>query len=469
MSSDSIIFPEARYHLVGIGGMGMAPLALFLKQAGCVISGEDDNFHPRVYKLLISKGIEISRKPDHSSLRGIVFSNAIPSAHPALQSGLSREIPCIRRGEFLARLCRQFKTLVVAGSHGKTTTCGLIIHILRRSGFSCNYIMGGLFACADEDPARFDSDSDWLVVEVDESDGSISEFEPEGTLLVNIDWDHPDFYSKWSNVLNVFNALAGRTREFLLYNKACRNSCDLDFSQTPGRVYSFGTEADYQLAGFENRRLRVGGNFRNWSMEVSFEEWFNAENAVAALAAADLLNCNFGEEVLQSFNGIWRRQETLYQENGFRVMEDYGHHPTEIRNLLEAVGQKKGPLMVVFQPHRYSRTLQFNQQFADSLKLADCLVIMEVYGAGEAPIAGGTGLDLFNRCAGLFPSQALFYCQNGDSVLRRLKAFHPDNGVLLFVGAGDIQSAAESYVHQLRNADRELELSAVRRPLSFLL
>ncbi len=468
MSSHSNTFPIAHYHLLGIGGMGMAPLALFLKQAGCQISGEDDNFHPRVHKLLISNGIEISRKPDYSTLKGIVYSNAIPQAHPALQSGLSREVPCIRRGEFLARLCRCFKTLVVAGSHGKTTTCGLIIHILRRSGFPCNYIMGGLFARDDEDPARFDSDSDWLVVEVDESDGSISEFEPEGTLLVNVDWDHPDFYTNWSNILNVFNELAGRTRRFVLYNKACRNSFNLDFSQSPGRVYSFGTEAEFQLAGFENRRLQVGGNFRDESMEVPFEEWFNAENAVAALAAAHLLNCNFGEEVLQSFNGIWRRQETLYQRNGFRVMEDYGHHPTEIRNLLEAVRQKKGPLIVVFQPHRYSRTLQFNRQFADSLKLADCLVIMDVYGAGEAPITGGSGLDLFDRCAKFFPSHALYFCQNGGSVLRRLKALDLDHGLLLFLGAGNIQMAAESYVHHLRDANRELVVSTARRSLSLL-
>lgn len=459
MTSDSIDFPNARYHMLGIGGMGMAPMALFLKQAGCHVSGEDDNFHPRVHKLLLSNGIEISRKPDYASLNGIVFSNAIPSAHPALQSGLSRKVPCIRRGEFLALLCRHFKTLVVAGSHGKTTTCGMIVHILSRSGFACNYIMGGLFASEDEDPARFDSDSDWLVVEVDESDGSISEFEPEGALLVNIDWDHPDFYSNWNNALNAFTALAGSTREFLLYNKACRNSCDLDFSLCPGRVYSFGTNGDFHLAGFKNRHLHVGGNFRDRNLEVSFEEWFNAENAVAALAAARLLNCKFGGEVLKSFDGIWRRQETLYNGDGFCVMEDYGHHPTEIRNLLEAVGKKKGPLTVVFQPHRYSRTLQFKHQFADSLKSADRLVVMEVYGAGEAPIPGGTGSDLFNMCAGLFPAQGLFFCQNGDSVLRRLKALDIDKGVLLFLGAGDIQLAAESYVHHLRDADRGWEFS----------
>ena len=467
MISQNIKLQDARYHLVGIGGMGMAPLALFLKQAGCQISGEDDNFHPRVHKMLTSNGIEISSKPRYGALDAIIFSNAIPSVHPALQGGLYREVPCIRRGEFLAQLCRRFKTLVVAGSHGKTTTCGLIIHVLNRSKFSFNYIMGGFFASDAEDPAHFDSESDWLVVEVDESDGSISEFDPEGAVLVNIDWDHPDFYSNWSNVLDTFTALAGRTREFLLYNNSCRNSRDLDFSPCPGKVYSFGIDADFQLLKFEDQHLRLGGFFQDRKLEVSFEESFNAENAVAALAVAHLFNCDFEADVLQSFNGIWRRQEILYQANGFSVMEDYGHHPTEIKSLLEALRRKKSPLAVVFQPHRFSRTLQFMEDFADSLKSADCLIIMEVYGAGEAPIPGATGMDLFHECAKRFPSHKLYFCQDDAAVLGRLKALDLDEGFLLFLGAGDIQSAAESFVHHLRGREGGWEFPTRPSPALF--
>ena len=150
MINKDTVLKESRFHLLGVGGMGMAPLALFLKQAGCRITGQDDNFHPRVERLLLGSDIELGRDPDFQSTDAIVYSNAIAITHPILVEARDKGIAVIRRGEFLASLSNRFKTVAVAGSHGKTTTCGLLIHALKSSGFPCNYILGGLFSGDDQ-------------------------------------------------------------------------------------------------------------------------------------------------------------------------------------------------------------------------------------------------------------------------------------------------------------------------------
>ena len=157
--------------------------------------------------------------------------------------------------------------------------------------------------------------------------------------------------------------------------------------------------------------------------------------------------------MFEEFPGLWRRQEVVYETEGFCVIEDYGHHPTEIRQLFEALSRREGPLIVVFQPHRYSRTLQFKHEFAEVLSKAHQLIVMEVYGAGEEPIPGGYGTHLFETYSDIAPHRESFFCPDEAAVLDRLQLINPRKGVLLFLGAGNIQDVASSYVSQLDKAN----------------
>ena len=442
-------FPDKHFHLLGVGGMGMAPLALFLKQAGCRVTGEDDNFHPRVHQLLMENGVEISQKPELDLIDGVIYSNAIPAIHPVLVASENANVESMRRGEFLAMLSGFYRTIVVAGSHGKTTTCALLIHALSSAGFNCNYVLGGLFSKDLKLPASHDSQSIWLVIEVDESDGSIQHFEPTVSLLVNVDWDHADFYESKNICLDTFLTLINRTKSHVFLNQSCKNSSELDLTNLSAAIHTFGVGGEARIEKFEDRVLSIGGSLPTCSLPVPFDEPFNAQNALAALSVVHLLVGDIKSDLLTDFPGLWRRQEFLYSKGELSVVEDYGHHPTEIQRLFEALRQKDEILTVVFQPHRYTRTLQFKRDFATVLGHANCLIVMEVYGAGERPIPGGTGADLFKLCTEVSPSIDSYFCESHEATMKRLNILNPRKGILLFLGAGDIQEVATAYVRGL--------------------
>ncbi|MDA0347237.1 MAG: UDP-N-acetylmuramate dehydrogenase [Verrucomicrobia bacterium] len=439
------------FHMIGVGGMGMAPLAIFLKQAGCRVTGEDDNFHPRVHQMLLGNGVEISNKPDWGSADGIIYSNAIGLNHPGLKSALAQKVPSMRRGEFLAALSKCFKTIAIAGSHGKTTTCGLLIYALTQSGIDFNYILGGLFSEDRLLPGHSNKESLWLVIEVDESDGSIESFVPAICLLVNVDWDHADYYQTKNKCTETFRQLIKRTSEHVFLNRSCELSRGLDLSGIDAAIHTFGENGEAQLTRFSNGTMEVSGSLPSCTLKVPFDEPFNAQNALAALSVVHLLKGKLNDSLLAAFPGLWRRQEVLFEKNGFSVVEDYGHHPTEIRKLFEAFHLKGGSISVVFQPHRYSRTLQFKSEFAEVLSQADRLLMMEVYGAGEDPIPGGTGTDLFNAYSEIAPDRESYFCKDQKAVLEQLAKLKQASGVLLFLGAGNIHNVAAEYVSNLNN------------------
>ncbi|MBH54676.1 MAG: UDP-N-acetylenolpyruvoylglucosamine reductase [Opitutaceae bacterium] len=442
-------FSDKHFHLLGVGGMGMAPLAIFLKQVGCKVSGEDDNFHPRVHELLLANEIEISQKPKLETVEGVVYSNAIADAHPIISAAEASGIPTTRRGHFLAELSSFYNTVVVAGSHGKTTTCGLLIHILKEFGFNFSYILGGLFSSDLNLPAGFSGQSKYLIIEVDESDGSIDAFKPSLSLLVNVDWDHSDYYATRNKCLDAFKGLLSRTTSEVFVNQSCENSRNFNLNDLSATIHTFGEDGQTRIEKFENGVLTLGGKTSSQSFAVPFEELFNVQNALAALSVARHLTNSVDKSALENFPGLWRRQEYLYQSDTFSVVEDYGHHPTEIRNLFEALKKDDPFLTVVFQPHRYSRTLQFKREFADVMSQADRILFMEVYAAGEKPIWGGMGIELFEMFTEMDPEKEAYFCKDHSCVMDRLKALNPQKGILLFLGAGDIQSVAAEFAKGL--------------------
>jgi UDP-N-acetylmuramate--alanine ligase len=440
-------------HLVGVGGTGMAPLALYLREMGFQVSGEDDALAVSVSRWLERTGVTVTSRGDVPAACGlVVHSSAIPADHPARGQAAARGLPAVRRGEMLAEMLHGKKLVAVVGAHGKTTTTGMLITALRRAGFPCGWLLGGLLQDESVPPGRFDA-GDWVVAEIDESDGTIDLFSPEITVLVSLDWDHPDHYRRIEQLEETFRGLVDRTRGTVVFDPACALSARAVGARAG--AFTFGPDGHYRARvvgeSADHLVLRLDGGFPSVELSVRAQGAFNAHNATAALAAVHLMGVALSPNLLADYPGVQRRQTVLLATDSLTIIEDYAHHPTEIRALLTSLRQRQARrLVVVFQPHRYSRTAQFKSEFAAALGLADRVFLLDVYPAGERPVAGGTTVDLlaeFAKCGvpvpvthlpgrdGLFPGLLQAVLQPGDC--------------LAFVGAGDVDHLAHALMARL--------------------
>lgn len=446
-------------HLLGAGGMGMAPLGLYLAELGFQVSGEDDGWNPAVRALLEKAGVRVTSAgglPEEAQL--VVYSSAVASEHPSRRLAAARSLPQVRRGEMLAEVVKGRKLVAVAGSHGKTTTTAMLITALERAGFPCGWVLGGLFSEEALPPARVGS-GEWVVAEVDESDGTIGRFSPEVTVVVNLDWDHPDQYGRLDDLEAAFAALFARTRGAIFLGDACPLSARLaargGFSVP---VHTFGRTGEFQCNTIRYNApglvLELGGRFSIAEARVRSHGEFNAVNATAALAVAQYLGAKITPDSLAGFSGVRRRQAVLHASS-LTVIEDYAHHPTEIRALLGSLKQAgTGRLVVVFQPHRYTRTAQFKAEFAAALAGADRLFLMDVYAASETPVPGGTTADIHAEIEKAGAAGHVTYLPGDEAgLLRTLRAALCPGDALVFVGAGDIEQTAHAFVARLKAAE----------------
>jgi len=438
--------------------MGLAPLAIYLAQVGFTVSGEDDALTDAVATLLARERVTLGPIPPDCGL--VVYSSAIARPHPAYTAAVARGLPLVRRGELLAEIVGEKKLVAVCGSHGKTTTTAMLITALRQANFPAGYVLGGLFT--DEvSPARVGS-NDWVVAEIDESDGTIDRFTPEITVVVNLDWDHPDYYRQPADLEATFAALCARTRGPVLISDACALSGRMVAQRlrvsSAGRpapaTFSFGRSGEFsaQLVDENSERmtLRLGGRFASTEAVVRARGEFNAANATAALAAAQLMELTISPRSLVDYVGVRRRQTVLQADEKLTVLEDYAHHPAEIRALLNGLRRRVGHggrLIVVFQPHRFSRTVQFKVEFAAALALADRVHLLDVYAAGEAPVGGGTTADIYAELKRNMPALPVSYLPGSDPEFFQALSRDLQRGDLVaFVGAGDIDQKARTWL-----------------------
>lgn len=434
--------------------MGMAPLAVYLSQSGYEVSGQDDALRDQVRDLLLRHGVCLGPMPENCDL--VTISSALKSDHPEIKALQNNACLMIKRGELLAELSRGKKLVAICGSHGKTTTTAFLIEALRQLNFPADYILGGLFADSAVSPAVC-AGSDWLVAEVDESDGTIGAFSPEISLIVNLDWDHTDHYKSGADIATTFNRLIERTTGSVLRSQGCEMSAQL--GQETGladKLVSFGPGGDFDGAeiakdgGMQN--LKLGGRFALPTARVRARGVFNARNATGALATAQLMGATLQEDALANFQGVCRRQSVLCDQGGVKVIEDYAHHPQEVGSLLDLLREERaaeGRLLVVFQPHRFSRTAQFKHDFGAALSSADEVFLMEVYGAGESAIEGGTSADLLAECKLVAPDLAvrLVDARNSD-LFEQLDKTVRSGDTVAFVGAGSIDEAAHEWARR---------------------
>jgi UDP-N-acetylmuramate--alanine ligase len=451
--------PVRHLHLLGAGGMGMTPLGLFLAQLGFTLSAEDDAWNPATRALLAQAGVTlvpVNGAPEATEL--LVYSSAVAPTHPARQRAAARGLPQVRRGELLAEVTRGRKLVAVAGSHGKTTTTAMLVTALARAGFDCGWVLGGLFPENALPPAR--AAGEWVVAEVDESDGTIGRFAPEVTLVVNLDWDHANHYPQPADMEHEFAALLARTKQAIFVSDACVRSHQLAVEERARRgparaIFTFGRTGDFQYSIKDEsgaaQTLALGGKFALTGATVRALGEFNAANAAAALAVAQHLGAKIDAGSLAAFAGVCRRQTCLYLSERVAVYEDYAHHPTEIRALLASLRKRGGRLLVVFQPHRYTRTAQFKAEFAAALAGADQLFLLDVYAASEAPVAGGTTADIyaeFKKSGSALP--VTYLPGNAAGLLAALRSALRTGDTLAFVGAGDVDHTGRDFVEQLR-------------------
>lgn len=445
----------AAVHCVGAGGMGLGPLAIYLARLGFAVSGEDDAMTEPMRHQLVRAGVAVTAAGAVPADCGLVaFSSAIAPGHPAVAAARVRGLPLVRRGELLAEVTRGQRLVAVCGSHGKTTTTAMLVSALRAADFPAGYVLGGLFA--DDTPPARAGNNGWVVAEVDESDGTIGSFSPEITLVVNLDWDHPDHYHRLADLEAEFAGLFVRTRGAILVSDACALSARTapKSALTFGRTGDFSGERTGESAG--RMILRLGGKFPAAEATIATRGEFNAANATAALAAARMMGAEVPPRALADFPGVRRRQGVLRADGALTVIEDYAHHPAEIRALLGSLRrQDGGRLLVAFQPHRFSRTAQFKAEFAAALALADAVFLLDVYGAGETPLAGGTTADLYAELQRAAPALPAAYLPgDADGTLAALARARRAGDLVAFVGAGDIDQAARRWLEGLAGEEK---------------
>ena len=445
-----------RVHFIGIGGAGMSGLARIALSHGIKVSGSDAK-DSNVVVALRALGANVSVGHKSENVDGadlIVFSTAISENNPERLRALELGLPIIARATALALLMSESKSIAVAGTHGKTTTSSMLTVALQATGADPSFAIGGTITASGSNAHR--GTGDFFVAEADESDGSFVAYHPYGAIITNIEHDHVDFFADESAVFEVFAEFVTTidSEGFLIYCNDDKGSRKLGSSVTNTRTFTYGTSPDSDLVIDQITLLPLGSSARAiWhgkvigKLELSVPGHHNLMNAAAALAAGIVLDQAPAEMIdgLATFKGAGRRFEIKGTVNGIRVIDDYGHHPTEIEVTLTAARRfaGEGRLIVVFQPHRYSRTKAFIDNFATTLDLADEVIVLEIYAASEKPIAGISSEAIVEKM-----TRGKFIPNFIDAVDAVVKSAKPGD-VVITLGAGDVSSLAPIIVEEL--------------------
>ncbi len=429
---------KRRLHFIGIGGAGMSGLALVCNELGASVSGSD-RADSSYTERLRAAGVEPAVGHDAANLPEgveVVVSTAIGDDNPELRFANERGLAVRHRGELLAELCAEKRLIAIAGTHGKTTTTAMLAWALREIGADPAFFVGGEVPGLGPDGAAANAGwgkGEWVVAEADESDGSFLELKPEIAVVTNVEMDH---HSRWGSESELRAAFA----RFAAKAKAV--------------VHPVGDERciDPAIRGQRSARAFASGSPGPSELGLSIPGRHNVLNARAALAAAELAGFDPGAVAagLTGFPGVHRRLELKGERDGARIYDDYAHHPTEVRAALEALrGLEPSRLVVAFQPHLYSRTKVFAEQFGAALALADEVVVLDVYAAREQPVgdlAGVSGLDVARAAADRMGGRPVLWAPTLAQAEAALESRLAPGAALVTVGAGDVFKIGEALV-----------------------
>ena len=453
-------------HFVGIGGSGMSGIAEVMLSLGYAVQGSDLKSGKQT-KRLESQGATIFIGHAADNIRdadAVVVSSAVDETNPEVAAAREMVMPVVSRAEMLAELMRFRYSIAVAGTHGKTTTTSLVASVLAEAGLDPTFVIGGRLKSADAN-ARL-GQSDYLVAEADESDASFVHLKPMLAIVTNIDADHMSTYG------GDIERLRAGFLEFLhnlpFYGLAVVCTDDPGVNEIIGEIgrsvltYGLGDEADLRArnirfeAGLTRFEVVRGGDRPPLEIALQLPGLHNVRNALAAIAIADELSVADDAVVsaLEKFEGIDRRFQSLGEietaAGKVLLVDDYGHHPTEVAATLEAArsGWPERRIVLVFQPHRYTRTRDLLDDFAQVLGEADVLVVLDVFAAGEDPIAGADGRAIARAVRTRGGVEPVFV-ETLDELQPVLEGLLADSDLVLTMGAGDIGAYAQTLPERL--------------------
>jgi UDP-N-acetylmuramate--alanine ligase len=473
-----------RVHMVGIGGAGMSGIARILLARGGAVSGSDAR-ESRGVLALRARGAQVRIGHDAGALdllpggptAVVTTYAAIPKTNPELVEAKRRGVPVLLRPAVLAELMRGHRTLLVSGTHGKTSTTSMLIVSLQHCGFDPSFAVGGELNEAGTNAHH--GTGGFFVAEADESDGSLLQYDPDVAVITNIESDHLDFFGTDEAYVQVFDDFVERLRPGGLLVVCLDDPGSRSLAERVG-----ARDLDIRVLGYGSGDLpdapvQVGVRLLNWeprdvggmatfqladepaprTLRLSVPGRHMALNALAALLAARDAGAEIGEVLqgLEGFGGVHRRFQFVGRENGVRVFDDYAHHPTEVRAVLGAAAElvrqeaadgarsRQGRVIVVFQPHLYSRTATFATEFGAALSVADEVVVLDVYGAREKPLPGVNGALVAQSV-----SKPVHYQPDMSRVGRQAAGLARPGDVVITMGAGDVTMLGGQILDGLR-------------------
>ncbi len=456
------IFGKVKHiHLVGIGGIGMSGIAELLINLGYTVSGSDIK-ETEVTRHLADLGGAMFQGHNPHHIEGadvVVFSSAVREDNPETLEAKKRAIPVIPRAEMLAELMRLKYGIAIAGAHGKTTTTSMIASILTKGGLDPTVIIGGRLNIWGGSNARLGK-SDFLVAEADESDGSFLALSPSIAVVTNIDREHIDFYHDMNNIRSTFVNFINKVP---FYGRAILCLDDKEVQGVLPRLqksyltYGLSVQSDIRASDISKQGLTTSfvvssQNTVLGQVTIGIPGDHNVLNALAAVSVGMELEIDFEHiaDGLRDLGGLKRRFEIRGERNGVLFLDDYGHHPTEIMKIIGAAKESwpERRLIVVFQPHRYTRTKDLYEKFVISFNQADVLIITPLYEAGEEPIPGIHSEFLFKGIRD-HGHRAVILCKSKEDAVSVLIDEMKPGDVVLTLGAGDIYLVGTELLKQI--------------------
>jgi UDP-N-acetylmuramate--alanine ligase len=448
-------------HFVGIGGIGMSGIAEVLLNLGYQVSGSDLRESDTTERLRALGGeIVIGHRAGNvTSPHVVVISSAVKPDNVEVAAAREKQIPVIPRAEMLAELMRLKYGIAIAGAHGKTTTTSMVATVLAAGGIDPTVVIGGKLNSLGSNAKL--GQGEFLVAEADESDGSFLKLSPTVAVVTNIDEEHLDFYRDIGEIKDAFLSFINKV-PFYGVAILCLDQKHIQalIPDVEKRYLTYGmsSQADYQA--LDVSLLPLGSRFRvrnhtgdlGW-FELSVPGAHNVSNSLAAIAVARELEVDpeVIRKALKEFSGVQRRFQVKGEAKGVLVVDDYGHHPTEIRATLAAAKAALNRRVVcLFQPHRYTRTKHLLEEFSTAFNQADRLIILDIYPAGEQPIPGITGQVVYEGIKRHGHKDAAYVAGREEAIERLASSLRPGD-LLLTLGAGDVWKLGEAILERLRS------------------
>ncbi|MFH0762512.1 MAG: UDP-N-acetylmuramate--L-alanine ligase [Candidatus Omnitrophota bacterium] len=450
------------YHLIGIGGIGMSAIAQILLRRGFKVSGSDLK-ESKATMGLARAGAQIfigHKSANVTDAQVVVYSSAIKEDNPEISQARKEGLPLLKRAEALARLMQGKSVIAVAGSHGKTTTTSLVSCLLLEAGLFPTVAAGGIIKNIDNN-ACFGR-GEFFVAEADESDGSFLHYLPKYSIITNIDREHLDYYREFKNEVEAFRKfIAGTNKDGCVFY--CSDDANLKniMAGYKNRAVSFGLDAAAQIHPEHIVLQGLSCEFDCYRGDKFIERFtlslggrHNICNSLAVIALGLELGIDLGliKNALKGYRGCRRRLEVKFSSMGISVVDDYAHHPTEIKaTILAAKNLPHQRAIGVFQPHRYSRTRMLFGEFCESFDSLDCLIITDIYPAGELP---EEGVDAQQLCRQIkkrkksAPGEVYFVPR--EELAGYVSAFKREGDLILTLGAGDITKVCDELVERIK-------------------